>query len=80
MVKLTPEQQQDFVRENPTTFVPEEGVWGRQGCTSVRLDSVDEDTLGEAMTLAWQNTVNKGVARRTTPKRTTRPIRSSRKR
>ena len=44
-----------FVRENPATFVPENGAWGRQGCTAVRLDAVDEDTLGEAMTLAWQN-------------------------
>src|SRR5437667_3198561 len=75
MVKLTPDQQQKFVRENPSTFVPENGAWGRQGCTSVRLDSVDEDTLEEAMTLAWQNTAR--VAGRRKPKRTTRPIRPS---
>lgn len=55
MVKLTPDQQEIFVRENPATFVPENGAWGRQGCTAVRLDAVDEDRLGEAMTLAWQN-------------------------
>lgn len=55
MVKLTPDQQEMFVRENSATFVPENGAWGRQGCTAVRLDAVDEDTLGEAMTLAWQN-------------------------
>jgi hypothetical protein len=67
MVKLTPEQQQDFIRANPATFVPENGAWGRQGCTSVRLDSVDEDTLGEAITLAWQNTVNKGRVDRPHP-------------
>jgi hypothetical protein len=69
MVKLTPDQQQKFVRENPTTFAPENGAWGRQGCTSVRLNSVDEDTLGEAMTLAWQNTATKGPARSTTAPR-----------
>ena len=55
MVKLTPDQQQKFVRENPEAFTPENGAWGRAGSTKVRLDSVDEDTLGEAMTLAWQN-------------------------
>ena len=64
MVKLTPDQQHQFVRENPGTFAPETGAWGRQGCTSVRLDSVDEDTLGAAMTLAWQNIARKGADRR----------------
>jgi hypothetical protein len=57
MVKLTPDQQQKFVRENVGTFVPENGAWGRAGCTKVRFESVDSETLGEAMTLAWQNTV-----------------------
>ena len=55
MVKLTPEQQAQFLREAPEAFAPENGAWGRAGCTKVRLDSVDDDTLGEAMTLAWQN-------------------------
>jgi hypothetical protein len=59
MVKLTPAQQETFVRENPAAFTPENGAWGRAGCTRVRLDSVDEDILGEAMTLAWQNTSQK---------------------
>jgi hypothetical protein len=59
MVKLTPEQQQRFVREHPAAFTPENGAWGRQGCTRVRLESIDRETLGEAMTLAWQNTAAK---------------------
>ena|SRR2546426_6969318 len=62
MVKLTPEQQERFVRDNPKTFAPENGAWGRAGCTKVRLDSVNDDTLGEAMTLAWQNTAGKRAA------------------
>lgn len=57
MVKLTPEQQQEFVRAHPKAFKPENGAWGRQGCTAVRLDSVDEETLGEALTLARRNIV-----------------------
>jgi len=56
MVKLTPEQQQDFLREGPDAFVPASGAWGRQGCTTVNLAAVDEDMLGEAITLAWRNT------------------------
>lgn len=80
MVVLTPDQQQKFVKENPATFVPENGAWGRAGCTKVRLDSVNEDMLGEAMTLAWQNTVNKSAAGRAKPRRTAKPTRPSRKR
>ena len=80
MVKLTPDQQEKFVRENPATFVPENGAWGRQGCTAVRLASVDEDTLGEAMTLAWQNTAKKPVVESSKPKRTINRIRPSSKR
>jgi hypothetical protein len=55
MVKLTPDQQKQFLCNHPDAFAPENGAWGRQGCTRVRLDAVDEDTLGDAMTLAWQN-------------------------
>jgi len=75
MVKLTPDQQQIFVREDPAIFMPENGAWGRQGCTRVLLDSVDEDKLGEAITIAWQNIVSKGAAGRSTRKRATRAIR-----
>jgi hypothetical protein len=69
MVKLTPEQQQRFVREHPAVFAPENGAWGRAGCTKVRLDSVDEETLGEAMTLAWQNASREPASRRSKPRR-----------
>ena len=55
MVKLTPEQQEAFVRDHSAVFAPESGAWGRQGCTAVRLDVADEETVGEAMTLAWRN-------------------------
>ena len=81
MVVLPPEQQQTFVLENPGTFAPERGAWGRAGCTAVRLDSVEEDTLGEAMTLAWQHIASKGPARSAARKRATKSARPrSRKR
>src|SRR5262245_5312727 len=57
MVGLTPEQQEHFVRAHPEAFEPESGAWGRAGSTKVRLSAVDEDTLGAAVTLAWQNRV-----------------------
>ena len=63
MVKLTPEQQQDFLGEHPEMFVPENGAWGRSGCTRVILNKADEEAVGEAMTLAWQNTKNNAKKR-----------------
>jgi hypothetical protein len=54
MVKLTPDQQQALVRGAPAAFSPEAGAWGRAGCTKVMLKAVDEETLGEALTLAWR--------------------------
>ena len=70
MVKLTPEQQRQFVRDHPTAFAPESGAWGRQGCTRVTLRAVDEETLGEAMTLAWRNV--QALKTRATSQRSTR--------
>jgi hypothetical protein len=64
MVKLTPEQQQRVIRQHPNVFSPENGAWGRQGCTRVQLDVADEETVGEAMTLAWQNTSRQPATRR----------------
>lgn len=73
MVKLTPDQQQRFVADAPAAFFPENGAWGRQGCTAVRLEAVDEELLGEALTLAWRNTA---AARTSTkPRRPGRPPR-----
>ena len=51
MVKLTPAQQREFVVSRPDVFEPEKGAWGLQGYTAVRLSAVDEETLGEALTL-----------------------------
>jgi len=55
MVKLTPDQQREFMRAHPHAFTPEAGAWGRQGCTRVLLAHVDAETLGEALTIARRN-------------------------
>jgi hypothetical protein len=60
MVVLTPDQQRSWVRGHSAAFAPVKGAWGEQGCTTVRLEAIDEDALGEALTLAWQNAVSKG--------------------
>jgi hypothetical protein len=61
MVKLTPDEQQAFMRDHPGVFEPASGAWGRGGSTTVQLARVDAETLGDAMTLAWQATVTKAA-------------------
>jgi len=39
MVKLTPIEQEMFVKAKPTVFKPCNGVWGRRGATNVNLKS-----------------------------------------
>lgn len=63
MVILTPEEQERFIRDHPSVFEPEAGAWGRAGCTRVHLHQAEEETLGEAVTLAWQTGVAKGPTR-----------------
>ena len=59
MLKLTPAQQKQFIRDDPDSFKPEPGAWGLSGCTAVQLKTVDKETLGEALTLAWKNSAEK---------------------
>jgi hypothetical protein len=53
-IKLTPEQQADFVRELPDVFLPVHGGWGKGGMTHVRLDHATEDVLEGALRTAWK--------------------------
>jgi hypothetical protein len=67
---LTPEQQQRFLGDYPDAFKPAAGAWGAAGATLVLFAGVDEDTLGEALTLCWQNAAAKGVAKKAKKKTT----------
>ena len=80
MVALTAEQQQTFMQDYPAAFSPEAGAWGRQGCTAVRLEVVDDDALGEALTLAWRNGAAKGPPARRTVKRARPAAKAARRR
>jgi hypothetical protein len=68
MVQLKPEQQADFVDRDGAAFVPASGAWGRGGSTTVQLAIVNEDQLGEAMTLAWQKTIKVAAPAKSKPK------------
>ena len=54
MAALTPAQQQEFMRID-RAFSPASGKWGERGATLIDLDSVDEDTVRQALSTAWQN-------------------------
>ena len=53
MVRLMPEQQDDFMRLSPA-FVPAAGAWGRGGSTLVKLAQVDAEVLERALAAAWR--------------------------
>lgn len=55
MIKLTPEQQADFVHDYPAVFAPASGAWGRQGSTSVCLPKGRKAELSGAVEAAWRN-------------------------
>ena len=73
MVGLTPEQQEQAVRDCAAV----KGAWGAQGATLVRLAAVDEETLGAALTQAWQNAVAKTAAKKPAGRRAQPRRRSS---
>ena len=56
---LTPEQQSEFVAEQPEVFLPVAGGWGRMGATHVRLAAANEDLMAGALGTAWKLRVEK---------------------
>jgi len=54
MVKLSPQDQKQFIESHPQAFMPVKGAWGLQGGTSVILAAVKPDVLAQALDLAWQ--------------------------
>lgn len=62
MVKLTPEQQAEFVAADPSTFVPVPGGWGKKGCTHVVLAKATATKLRPALIAAWCNAAPGPVA------------------
>lgn len=55
VLKLTLEQQAEFMAELPQVFEPVQGGWGRMGMTYVLLDRVDDATLRGALAVAHRN-------------------------
>jgi hypothetical protein len=62
MVKLTPEQQAQFMAAEPDVFEPCSGAWGEHGCTNVKLRAAKKTSLRQALVAAWRNTAPKQLA------------------
>lgn len=59
VIKLTPEQQQAFITEQPRSFSPVHGGWGRMGMTFVHLHEADEALIAGALSTAYHNVQKK---------------------
>jgi hypothetical protein len=59
MVKLTPVEQEMFVKAQPTVFKPCNGAWGRRGATNVSLRSARKPVIRRALLAAWRLTAPK---------------------
>lgn len=57
VLKLTPEEQQEFIRLNPKGFIPAAGAWGRQGWTMVPLEAAKKPAVRGAVLLAYQGII-----------------------
>ena len=57
MVKLSSDEQKEFVRTSPGVFTTVKGAWGRQGATNVRLPQAKIAAVREALKVAWGNLI-----------------------
>lgn len=63
MVKLSPEQQEEWETREPGVVSPVPGGWGRNGATFVELRSARSAMLRTLLRLAWLNAAPKRVTR-----------------
>ncbi len=63
MVKLSIDEQKQFVRSSPGVFTTVKGAWGRQGATNIYLPAATLNIVSEALTAAWRNTAPKRLTK-----------------
>jgi hypothetical protein len=64
VLRLSPEEQQEFIRLHPKVFIPAAGAWGRQGWTTVPLAAAKKSAVRAAVLLAYQGVVAQPPPRR----------------
>jgi hypothetical protein len=75
VLKLTTEQQQAFIAEQPEIFSPVQGGWGRMGMTYIHLKEADESIMTGALKTAYQNLQAK-QSQKKSPKKPAKPVKS----
>jgi len=63
MVKLSAEDQREFVRSSAGVFTPAKGAWGREGATNINLAEATIDIVREALTAAWREIAPKRLSK-----------------
>ncbi len=67
MVKLTLDQQAEFMQRDPKTFEPIPGGWGAKGATKVLLPRARAAAVRLALATAWRNTAPKRLLKQFEP-------------
>lgn len=55
VLKLTPDQQDEFIGRWPSAFEPAPGAWGKRGYTRMLLCNVTKPIARRALSRAFQN-------------------------
>jgi hypothetical protein len=63
MVKLSVDEQKEFVRRSPGVFKAVKGAWGRQGATNIHMPAARIRVVRDALSAAWRNTAPKRLLR-----------------
>jgi hypothetical protein len=63
MVKLSLDDQKQFIRSSPTAFAAVKGAWGRQGATNINLPTATVGIVRKALAAAWGNTAPKRLSK-----------------
>jgi hypothetical protein len=64
VIKLTPEQQQSFITEQPEAFTPVHGGWGRMGMTFIHFNQADDACIAGALRTAYHNLLKKQLKKK----------------
>lgn len=63
MVKLTPDQQEEWEEREPSVITPVPGGWGRGGATFIDLRAASAATVRATLRTAWGNVAPKRLVR-----------------
>jgi hypothetical protein len=80
VLKLTTEQQQAFIADQPNIFSPVQGGWGRMGMTYIYLNQADESIMAGALKTAFQNLQTKQSQKKPAkPVKSVKPAKATRR-